>query len=35
MQEKTKQVCELKKENVELKGKIKELEIENKRLKND
>ena len=35
LQEKTNLVCELRKEIVELKGKIKELEIENRRLKHD
>ena len=35
LQEKTNLVCELRKEIVELKGKIRELEIEIKRLKND
>ena len=35
LQDKTNLVCELRKEIVELNGKIKELEIENRRLKND
>lgn len=35
LQDKTNLVCKLRKEIVELKGKIKELEIENRRLKND
>lgn len=32
---KTKMVCNLRKENISLKAKIKELELENRRLKND
>ena len=35
LQDKTNLICELRKEIVELKGKIKELEIENRRLKHD
>ena len=35
LQDKTNLVCNLRKEIVELKGKIKELEIEIRRLKND
>ena len=35
LQDKTNLVCELRKEIVELNGKIKELEIENRRLRND
>ena len=35
LQDKTNLVCKLRKEIVELKGKIKELEIEIRRLKND
>lgn len=35
LQDKTNLVCNLRKEIVELKGKIKELEIEIKRLRND
>lgn len=35
LQDKTNLVCQLRKEIVELKGKIKELEVEIRRLKND
>ena len=35
LQDKANLVCELRKENVELKGKIKELEIIIRRLKHD
>ena len=35
LQDKTNLICEFRKEIVELKGKIKELEIENRRLKHD
>lgn len=35
LQDKTNLVCELRKEIVELNGKIKKLEIEIRRLKND